>query len=62
MINNHFADFQLPDNLLKTKKCAPYFRENTEFPIYCVCHLNSKFTSQKGVWTEIGAVVLHIEI
>jgi hypothetical protein len=33
-INNHFALFQLPSNLLKTKiKCAPYFRGNTQFPI-----------------------------
>jgi hypothetical protein len=34
MINNHFTRFQLPGNLLKTKKCAPYFRGNTQFPIY----------------------------
>jgi hypothetical protein len=34
MINNHFARFQLPGSLLKTKKCAPYFRGNTQFPIY----------------------------
>jgi hypothetical protein len=34
MINNHFTLFQLPGNFLKTKKCAPYFRGNTEFPIY----------------------------
>jgi hypothetical protein len=34
MINNHFARFQPPGNLLKTKKCAPYFRGNTQFPIY----------------------------
>jgi hypothetical protein len=34
MINIHFALFQRPRNLLKTKKCAPYFRGNTEFPIY----------------------------
>jgi hypothetical protein len=34
MINNNFARFQLPGNLLKTKKCAPYFRGNTQFPIY----------------------------
>jgi hypothetical protein len=34
MINNHFALFQLPGNLLNTKKCAPYFRGNTQFPIY----------------------------
>jgi hypothetical protein len=34
MIKNHFARFQLPGNLLKTKKCAPYFRGNTQFPIY----------------------------
>jgi hypothetical protein len=36
MINNHFAIFQLPGNLLKTKKCAPYFRGNTQFPIYFI--------------------------
>jgi hypothetical protein len=34
MINNHCARFQLPGDLLKTKKCAPYFRGNTQFPIY----------------------------
>jgi hypothetical protein len=34
MINNHFSRFQLPGNLLKTKKCAFYFRGNTQFPIY----------------------------
>jgi hypothetical protein len=34
MINNHFARFQLPGKFLKTKKCAPYFRGNMEFPIY----------------------------
>jgi hypothetical protein len=32
MLNNHFAWFQLPGYLLK--KCAPYFRGNTQFPIY----------------------------
>jgi hypothetical protein len=26
--------FQLPGNWRTTKKCAPYFRGNTEFPIY----------------------------
>jgi hypothetical protein len=36
MINNHFTLFQLPGNLLKTKKCALYFRGNMEFPIYIV--------------------------
>jgi hypothetical protein len=34
MINNNFARFQLPSKLFKTKKCAPYFRGNMEFPIY----------------------------
>jgi hypothetical protein len=34
MINNHFAQFQLPGSLLKTKKCASYFRGNTQFPIF----------------------------
>jgi hypothetical protein len=29
MINNHFTLFQLPGNLSKTKKSAPYFRGNT---------------------------------
>jgi hypothetical protein len=34
MINNHIARFQLPGKLLKTKKCAPSFRGNMDFPIY----------------------------
>jgi hypothetical protein len=35
MKGNHFALFQLPGNLSKTKKkCSPYFRGNTQFPIY----------------------------
>jgi hypothetical protein len=38
IINNHFTLFQLPGNLLKTKKCAPYFRGNMEFPIYFYYH------------------------
>jgi hypothetical protein len=38
MINNHFARFRLPGNLLNTKKCAPYFRGNTQFPIYFLLH------------------------
>jgi hypothetical protein len=29
IINNHFARFQPPSNLLKPKKCASYFRGNT---------------------------------
>jgi hypothetical protein len=36
MINNYFALFQLPGTLLKTKKCDPYFRGNTQYPIYCL--------------------------
>jgi hypothetical protein len=36
MITNHFARFQLPGILSKTKKCAPYFRGNTQFPIYLI--------------------------
>jgi hypothetical protein len=34
MLNNHFARFQLPGKLLKTKNCALYFRAIMEFPIY----------------------------
>jgi hypothetical protein len=34
MIKNHILLFQLPRNWPTTKKCAPYFRGNTEFPIY----------------------------
>jgi hypothetical protein len=34
MIKNNILLFQLPGNLPTTKKCAPYFRGNTEFPIY----------------------------
>jgi hypothetical protein len=34
MIKNHILLFQLPGNWPTTKKCAPYFRGNTEFPIY----------------------------
>jgi hypothetical protein len=34
MIKNHILIFQLPGNWPTTKKCAPYFRGNTEFPIY----------------------------
>jgi hypothetical protein len=34
MINNHILLFQLPGNWPTTEKCAPYFRGNTEFPIY----------------------------
>jgi hypothetical protein len=44
MINNHFARFQLPGYLSKTKKCAPYFRGNTQFPIY----LNFRLKSSMG--------------
>jgi hypothetical protein len=37
MINNHYALFKLPGNLLKTKKkSAPFFRGNMEFPIYLI--------------------------
>jgi hypothetical protein len=43
MINNHFARFQLPGNLLKTKKCAPYFRGNMQFPIYLFFELFFNF-------------------
>jgi hypothetical protein len=34
MIKNNILLFQLPGNLQTTKKCAPYLRGNTEFPIY----------------------------
>jgi hypothetical protein len=33
VIKNHILLFQLPGNWPTTKKCAPYFRGNTEFPI-----------------------------
>jgi hypothetical protein len=32
--NKHFSLFQLLGNLLKTKKCVPYFGGITEFYIY----------------------------
>jgi hypothetical protein len=31
---NHILLLQLPGNWPTTKKCAPYFRGNMEFPIY----------------------------
>jgi hypothetical protein len=34
MIKNHILLFRLPGNCPTTKKCAPYFRGNMEFPIY----------------------------
>jgi hypothetical protein len=34
MIKNHSLLFQLPDNWPKTKKYAPYFCGDTEFPMY----------------------------
>jgi hypothetical protein len=34
VIKNHILLFQLPGNCPTTKKCAPYFRGNMEFPIY----------------------------
>jgi hypothetical protein len=34
MIKNNILLFQLPGIWPKTKKCVPYFRGNTEFPIY----------------------------
>jgi hypothetical protein len=34
MIKNHILIFQLPGTRPTTKKCAPFFRGNTEFPIY----------------------------
>jgi hypothetical protein len=36
MINNHLHDFSCPITCQKPKKCAPYFRGNTQFPIYSV--------------------------
>jgi hypothetical protein len=42
MIKNHILVLQLPGNLPTTKKCAPYFRGNTEFPIYSVFQKFSK--------------------
>jgi hypothetical protein len=34
MINNHFARFQLPGNLLKTKKMCSLFSWQHAIPIY----------------------------
>jgi hypothetical protein len=34
IIKNQILLFQLPGNWPTTKKCAPYFRGDTEFPIY----------------------------
>jgi hypothetical protein len=34
MLKNHILIFQLPGNWPTTKKCAPFFRGNTEFSIY----------------------------
>jgi hypothetical protein len=36
VIKNRILLFQLPGNWPTTKKCAPYFRGNMEFPIYLV--------------------------
>jgi hypothetical protein len=36
MIKNHILLFQLPGNSATTKKGVPYFRDNTEFPIYLI--------------------------
>jgi hypothetical protein len=47
MINNHFTLFQLPGILLKTKKCASYFRGNTQFPIILVIERKSKIEKKK---------------
>jgi hypothetical protein len=40
MIKNHILLFQLPGNWPTTKKCAPNFRGNMEFPIYFLLLLN----------------------
>jgi hypothetical protein len=39
MIKNQILLFQLPGNWPTTKKCAPYFRDNMEFPIYYFLYL-----------------------
>jgi hypothetical protein len=36
IIKNNILLFQLPGNWPTTKKCAPYFRGNMEFPIYLI--------------------------
>jgi hypothetical protein len=36
MIKINILLFQLPGNWPTTKKCAPYFRGNTQFPIYSI--------------------------
>jgi hypothetical protein len=52
MIKNHILLFQLPGNCPTTKKCAPYFRGNTEFPIY-YRHILCKYESFK-IQKQIG--------
>jgi hypothetical protein len=54
MINNHYTLFQLPGNLLKTKKCAPYFCGNTEFPIYSYIIYMRNFSFKSVVFWVIG--------
>jgi hypothetical protein len=53
MMNNHFALFQLPGNLLKTKKCALYFRGNTEFLIY----FTLEFFNSQAVFDTLFALL-----
>jgi hypothetical protein len=40
-------------NWRKTKKCAPYFRGNMEFPIYLIpCMIDSDFREWRWTWIE----------
>jgi hypothetical protein len=51
MIKNHILLFQLPGNWPTTKKCAPYFRGNMEFPIYSEFHtLTDLYTKFQLSW------------
>jgi hypothetical protein len=48
---NQILLFQLPDKWPTTKKCAPYFRGNMEFPIYLETIV---FRGQKSIWNDIS--------
>jgi hypothetical protein len=61
-IKNHILLFQLPGSRPTTKKCAPFFRGNMEFPIYfgCKCYGRKSVCSNNfgrhcmmlGVWHD----------
>jgi hypothetical protein len=55
IIKNNIFLFQLPGNWPTTKKCAPYFRGNTEFPIYFFAKTQNvlwRFTPNPKVWMQ----------